>query len=185
MNLFILILIFAYPVWILPRDIHISGWKYFFWYLYLHISCEYYRGTYISWDEPIYIDITICISSVNITEGHTYLGVNIFKLIFLFAYLVGILPRDMHILGWTYLYWYLYLHIWCEYYRGSYLSWDEPIYNDIYTCISSVYVTEGHTYLGMNLFILIFLFVYLLWVLPRVIHFFGWTYLNWYLYLHV
>ena len=90
----------------------------------------------MSWDEPIYIDIYICISSVNITEGHTYLGMNIFLLILIFAYLVCILPR-------------------------TYISWDEPIYIDIYICISSVNITEGHTYLGMNLFILIFIFAYL------------------------
>ena len=37
------------------------------------------------------------------------------------------------------------------------MSWDEHIYIDIYICISSVNITEGHTYLEMNQFILIFI----------------------------
>ena len=161
MNLFILIFIFAYLVWILPRDIHTLGWTYLYWYLYLHIWCEYYRGTYISWDEPIYIDIYICLSSVHITEGHTCLGMNIFILIFIFAYLLWILPWDIHILGWTYLYWYIYI------------------------CISSMNITERQSYLGMNLFILIFMFAYLVWILQGDMHILGWTYLYWYLHLHI
>ena len=91
----------------IPRYVHVLGWTH------------------------IYIDIYICISSVNITEGHTYLGMNLFILIF-------IIPS-------------IYM---CEYYRGTYISWDEYIYIDIYICISSLNITVGHTYLGMNLFLL-------------------------------
>ena len=132
MNLFILIFIFANLVWILPRDIHILGTD----DTYISISSVNIRGKYISWDENISFDTYICISRVNITEGHTYLGMNLFILILIFAYL-------------------------------------------------SVNNTEGHTYLGMNIFILIFIFAYLVWILPWDIHILGWTYFYWYLYLHI
>ena len=132
MNIFLLMLIFAYLV-------------------------AYYRDTYISWDEPIYIDIYICISSVNITKRHTYLGMNLFILILISAYVVWILLRDIHILGWTYFYWY-------------------------YVCISSV-ILPMDTYLGSEHNIDIF--AYLVWILPRDIHILGWTYVYWYIYLHI